>query len=177
MSTNRLSRSLACALLLSFPAVPCIANAATPDPVAKELASEVKRVGVDEFTAADYKPGTVRHVVLVRFRAGLTDTARQQIITKFLALQQQSVRNGKPYIESIDTGPQLSGEGASHGMQQAFIVTFSSQGDRNYFIGTPIVTDPHHYEPAHAAFKEIFKPALAPDGLIGFDFAVAPSAQ
>jgi len=173
MSGNALSRTLAGALILSCGALPSLASAATTaDPVAHRLSAEEQQVGVTTFTAPSYKPGTVRHMVLVRFRDGVSEAQRHSTIEKFLALQRQSLRNGKPYIRSIETGPQISGEGASQGLQQAFIVTFASEGDRNYFIGTPIVSDPQHYEPAHAAFKEIFKPVLAKDGLVSFDFPV-----
>lgn len=175
MTTLRLPKTLMCALILALPALPALASAAA-DPVAQHLAQEEQRVGVDTFTAHDYKKGTLQHVVLIRFRDGVSAAQRQQIAQQYMALQKQSLRNGKPYIVSIQAGPQFSGEGFSHGLQQAFITTFSSEGDRNYFIGTPVVTDPHHYEPTHAAFKEVFKPVLADGGLLSFDFPVIQTA-
>jgi hypothetical protein len=176
MSINALSKTLAGALLLCCGALPLATVAATvPDPVASRLSAEEQQVGVATFTASSYKPGT--HIVLVRFRHGVSEVQRHSTVEKFMALEKQSLRDGKPYIQSIETGPQTSGEGASHGLQQAFILTFASEGDRNYFIGTPIVSDPQHYEPAHAAFKQIFKPVLAKDGLVSFDFPVTQAGR
>lgn len=171
MNTFPAPKTLACALLLALPLSVGIASAASLDPAATQLAQDNHLVGVARFTASDYEPGVVRHIVLVRFKPGVTAAQRQTIIQAYLDLQKQSLRNGKPYIQSIETGPQISGEGAGHGYEQAFITTFSSQGDRNYFIGTPVVTDAHYYEAAHATFKKIFKPLLAKDGLVSFDFA------
>ena len=164
------------ALLFYASALPLLAHAG-PDPVAEGLKAEEQQIGVTDFTASSYKKGTVRHVVMIRFKQGIPQTQQQKIVQAFLALQKSSQRNGSPYIQAIETGPQISGEGASHGLQQAFIVTFASEGDRNYFIGTPIVTDPQHYEPAHEAFKKILKPALARDGLVSFDFPVVQTAH
>lgn len=177
MKNFSLPRTLACAFLLALPIASGMASAASEDATATQLTQDSKRVGVARFTASDYKPGQVRHIVLVRFKDGITPSQRQNIIQAFLDLQKQSLRNGKPYIHSIETGTQLSGEGASRGFEQAFIVTFGSEGDRNYFIGTPIVTDPHYYESAHAKFKDIFKPLLAENGLISFDFAAPALSQ
>lgn len=160
-----------------MPLMPLMASAATADPVAQHLKSEEQQVGVAAFTAPTYKPGTVHHVVLMRFRDGVNAAQQQKTIDQFLALQKQAMRDGKPYIESIETGPQTSGEGASHGLQQAFIVTFASEGDRNYFIGTPIVTDAQHYDPAHEAFKKVFLPVLVKSSFTSFDFPVTATTK
>lgn len=51
-------------------------------------------------------------------------------------------------------GAQNSGEGVSRGFQQGFIVTFRSEGDRNYYVGGPVVTNaPFFYDPAHQRFE------------------------
>ncbi len=159
------------ALVVAFGVTP-IASAAPPDRVAAALHVEVQKIGPAAFTASDYKPGVVRHIVLLRFRDHLDPAKRQSVIDQFLGLQQAAVRDGKHYIVSIETGPQISGEGASHGLEQAFILTFASQGDRNYFIGTPVVNDPRYYEAAHEQFKKRLKPVLAENGLVSFDFPV-----
>jgi hypothetical protein len=41
-------------------------------------------------------------------------------------------------------------------------------------VGTPVVTDPAHYDPAHAAFKEYVGPLLADTGGV-LVFDIIPS--
>ena len=84
----------------------------------------------------------------------------------------QSTRADKPYTIDIIAGQQISGEAADGGFQQAFIVTFQSLGDRNFYVGEPIVTDPHYYDAQHAEFKTFVQPYLANDGVLVFDFVV-----
>ncbi len=140
---------------------------------AKQLQTELARVGSATFTSSHYKQGTVKHIVLFRYAKNVTSAEKEEIKTRFLNLQQQAKRNGVPYIQSITTGQQSSGEEADGGFEQGFIVTFASEGDRNYYVGTPIVTDPRYYDPAHAAFKEFVGPFLLPEknkGVLVFDF-------
>jgi hypothetical protein len=145
---------------------------------AQQLSDELAKVGVARFTAHDYKPGLVRHVVLFRYGAQVTDGQKLEIRRRFLALRTQAMRAGKPYILSIETGGEISGEGADQGLEQGFIVSFGSQGDRNYYVGQPVVADPAFYDPAHQAFKDFVGPLLhtsvsgSVDGVVVFDFAV-----
>ncbi|MDE1174530.1 MAG: Dabb family protein [Parvibaculaceae bacterium] len=136
------------------------------------LSTELGRVGVEAFTAPDYKPGTIKHVVLFRYAAEVDDARKEEVIKRFLALKDQARRNGVPYIREIETGAQTSGEGMAHGFEQAFVVTFNSEGDRNYYVGTPVVTDLSHVDGAHAAFKKFVEPFLekGQDGVLVFDF-------
>jgi hypothetical protein len=133
-------------------AVPCTTTAFPS--VLKTLTDEQKTVGTTIFTSPSYKPGLVRHIVLFKYRDSITEQQREEVSRRFLALQTTARRKNKPYIVAIETGRQSSGEGADHGFEQAFIVTFCSEGDRNYYVGTPVITDPTYYDPAHAAFKE-----------------------
>jgi len=139
---------------------------------AQQLQQDLQTVGVQEFTSPDYKPGLIRHIVLFRYTGTTTDAQKEEVKTRFLALQQLCKRDGKRYIVSIDTGSNNSGEGADQGLEQGFIVTFKSQGDRNYYVGQPVVTDPNYYEPAHQAFKDFVGPLLDQGGALVFDFAI-----
>ncbi|GAB1584273.1 Dabb family protein [Phyllobacterium phragmitis] len=154
---------------------------AAPDaniPVAEALKSELARIGPESFTNPDFKPGTVHHVVLFRYKDGTTDAQRAEIRQRFVALAKEAKRNRKPYIVSIETGRQASGEGVDRGFEEAFIVTFRSEGDRNYYVGTPIVTNPKFFDAAHQRFKEFVGPFLAQDnGVLVFDFAVEGRAE
>ena len=103
-------------------------------------------------TSPDYEPGTIRHIVLFRYREDIDGTDLQKIEQKFHELQ-TSKRDGRPYILSIESGAQNSPEGLGQGFHQAYIVSFASQGDRNYYVGEPLITDPALYDPMHHAFK------------------------
>lgn len=174
----KLSHTLQAAFFATSLALANLATAAAaPDPAAASLHAQIAQVGLAAFTAADYKPGVVHHVVMIRFKSGVDQAKRASIIEQFMAMQKSAVRDGRHYIVSAETGPQISGEGASHGLEQAFIFTFASQGDRNYFIGTPVVNDPKYYEPVHAAFKKVLIPTLAKNGLVSFDFPVTAESK
>jgi hypothetical protein len=123
-------------------------------------------------TAPGYRPAVVRHLVLFRYAPSVTDEQKREVRDRFLALKGAARRDGRPYIVSIETGVQNSGEGASQGLEQGFVVTFKSEGDRNFYVGTPVVTDSRYYDPAHAAFKEFVGPLLDTNGALVFDFDV-----
>ncbi|MBS1036465.1 Dabb family protein [Gluconobacter cerinus] len=130
-----------------------------------------RQVGYAQFTAADWHVGTVRHMVMFRYKKDATTAQRAEVSGRFLHLAQDSRRpDGRPVVVSIETGFQNSGEGVEGGLQQAFLVTFRSEGDRNYYVGKPIVTDPAFFDPAHEAFKEFAGPYL--DKVMVFDYDV-----
>lgn len=124
-------------------------------------------------TAPGYRPGLLRHIVLFQYGEKTTPALRQEIADRFCALA-ESLRNGKRYIVSIESGSQISPEGLHRGLEHGFIVTFESEGDRNYYLGRPFINDPALYDPAHDQFKQFVGPYLAPgpDGVLVFDFAV-----
>lgn len=141
--------------------------------VAEALKSELARIGPEKFTSSDFKPRTVHHIVIFRYKDGTTETQRAEIRQRFLTLAKVAKRDGKPYIISIETGRQASGEGLHRGFEEAFIVTFRSEGDRNYYVGAPIVTNPKFFDAAHQRFKEFVGPFVTQDdGVLVFDFVV-----
>lgn len=144
--------------------------------VAERLDEELKKVGVDRFVDRNYKTGVVRHIVLFRYRETVSKEDRNEVTRRFLDLK-RSLRKGVPYIVSIEEGAQISGENADRGFEQAFVVTFGSQGDRNYYVGKPLVASPDFYDPAHQAFKEFVGKFLAPEGVLVFDYSVSEIAS
>ena len=128
------------------------------------------------FTASSYRPGRTEHIVLFKYKEDISEEQRQLIKKKFMALKSASKRNGVPYIASIIAGSQNSLEGLSKGYEQGFIVTFRSEGDRNYYVGTPVVSDPQYYDPLHHEFKSFVEPFLndGSNGVLVFDFKVTP---
>jgi hypothetical protein len=147
--------------------------AAAADPAVASLRDALREVGAARFTAADYRPGPLRHIVLFRYRPGVTPAQRAEVIRRFLALRERCRRGGRPYIVTIEQGRQNSGEGAGGPYEQGFVVTFRSQGDRNYYVGRPIVQDAAYYDPEHEAFKAFVGPLLDRDGALVFDYVVA----
>jgi len=146
---------------------------ATPTP-AEQLSADLARIGPSAFTAADYKPGTIKHVVLLRFAAHVSETQKAEAQARFLALQSTATHHGETYIESIEAGQQHSGEGVDQQFEQIYIVTFKSEGDRNFYVGQPIVSDAQYYDPIHQTFKEWVGPLLhqQPLGVLVVDFTV-----
>jgi len=137
--------------------------------------AELERVGPERFAASEYRPGTIRHIVLFRYRDGLSQADIDQVTSRFLEMKRTALRRGKPYIVDIEAGTQMSGEGVDGGFQQAFIATFQSEGDRNYYVGAPIISDPAFFDATHQAFKDHVGPLLAPvNGVLVFDFRADP---
>lgn len=130
-----------------------------------------RQISAAEFTATTYKPGIIRHIVMFRFKADVSADQRAGIFQSFQKMKHTALRGGLPYILAIHAGVQNSHEGLGQGFDQAFIVEFGSEGDRNYYVGTPAVTDPEFYDPVHQAFKETVGPLLANGGALVFDFA------
>ncbi|MFD1199029.1 Dabb family protein [Brucella gallinifaecis] len=135
------------------------------------MAGEQLKIGARAFTAPGYKPGTIQHIVLFKYKNSVTAAQIEEVRKRFLALKTKARRNGKPYIQRLEAGAQNSGEGADQGFQEGFIVTFRSEGDRNYYVGTPVVTDPKFFDSEHQKFKDFVGPLLAEkQGALVFDF-------
>lgn len=131
-----------------------------------------------KLTRSDYKPGIIRHIVLFRYREDIDETNQRHIEQRFRELQ-ASTRNGRRYILSIESGTQNSPEGLGQGYQQAYIVSFASQGDRNYYVGKPLISDPALYDPTHHAFKSFIAAFISeqPSSVVVFDFSTDTTAK
>lgn len=143
-----------------------------------KIESPVSRARAKEMTASNYKPGALQHVVVFKFKNDVTEGQIEQTKIRFLELQKKCVRKGHPYIKSLQAGRANSYEGADQGKQIGFIVTFASEGDRNFYVGQPLIDaqDAAYYDKAHVEFKNFVGPLLAtpvvPEGVFVFDFAV-----
>lgn len=156
----------------SLPIATSPATPPPPDAAAVAVQQDLAQVGVAAFTAPDFRPGLVRHVVLFRFLKDVTPFQKAEIARRFLELATDSRRpDGRPVVESIESGLQNGGEGADEGYQMGFLVSFRSEGDRNYYTGRPVVNQPGFFDPAHEAFKAFAAPYLA--GVMAFDYRVA----
>jgi hypothetical protein len=96
-------------------------------------------------TRADAQSKVLRHVVLFKFK----DTSKPEDVKKveeaFKALP------GKlPLIKSFEWGTNNSPENLNQGLTHCFLVTFSSEKDRDTYLT----------HPDHQAFVEVLKPHL-----------------
>ncbi|MCU1407467.1 MAG: hypothetical protein JWQ43_3770 [Glaciihabitans sp.] len=145
-----------------------------------DVRSQVKELGTEAVTARDYRPGDIHHIVLFRFAGSTTEGQRHEVERRFRELAFTPHPDGTgPYIRSITAGAQSSGEGAAHGFELGFVVRFASEGDRNFYVGAPLVEDATLFDHRHAAFKEFVGPLLEADGngVLVFDFADTRSAK
>lgn len=112
----------------------------------------------------------VRHFTTFRYRLS---EDREEVITRFLALQQGCVKPPSlsgtpvPYIVSIETGKATSHEGFDQGMVDGFLMTFTSEEDHNFYIDE---------DPVHKAFQRFVSPKIDKEGVFVFDFMVERSA-
>jgi len=115
----------------------------------------------------------IHHIVVFRFKSDVTEAQKAGIAARFLALKDLAKRNGHRYIVSITGGKAISKEGFDQGLEQAFVVTFKNESDRNYFVGKPYAEG---MDPAHEATAKTVVPTLAadstgkPTGLFVFDY-------
>ena len=118
----------------------------------------------------------IRHVVALQYKAGVDDATKAQIAQEFIRLKDHALRDGRPYIVSILGGPAISKEGFDRNLQWAFIVTFKTEADRDFFVGPPYrkAMDPVHEALAKRVVPLIEADAAGnPSGLFVFDFATS----
>ncbi|NHO54459.1 Dabb family protein [Acetobacter estunensis] len=174
LNKKSLLRPMRCVLtlLILAPFALSGAHAAPLSDAAIEQQALAGKVGTAQYTAPDFHPGIVRHMVMFRFRPETTQAQKAEVTRRFLALAKASRRsNGAPVIASLEAGPQNSGENADEGLQYGYLVTFRSEGDRNFYVGRPVVTDAAFLDPAHDAFKTFAGPFL--EKAVVFDFTVS----
>lgn len=94
---------------------------------------------------AQNKPMQLRHVVFFKFKEGTTEADIKTIVDGFKDLTKKIAT-----IKAFEWGTNNSPEKLNEGLTHCFLVTFSSEKDRdNYLV-----------DPAHKAFVEILKPHL-----------------
>src|SRR5471030_2048937 len=86
-----------------------------------KLIAVIKRLGEEAVTAPNYNKGLIRHIVLFRYKDEITIDQKEEVKRRFLALASECKRDGKPYVLSIQTGAQNSGEGVDQELEQGFV--------------------------------------------------------
>jgi len=101
----------------------------------------------------------VVHIVLF----GLRDRAdAPHVTTRFTALADECLRDGKRYILSIEGGGQSSIEEPGKAWTLGFVMRFATEPDRDFYVGGE--------DEAHESFKAFVGPLLVPEGVAVFDF-------
>ncbi|GAA5985942.1 hypothetical protein JCM10908_006343 [Rhodotorula pacifica] len=87
----------------------------------------------------------VYHLILVKYKAGLSTEEKTRIARACVALGQQCKheRDGQPYFTVVG-GSNNSKEGLSGPTEHAFVMTFRSNEDRDYYV---------HQDPTRAKFR------------------------
>lgn len=99
--------------------------------------------------------GKIVHIVAFKYKKAITDAKKKEIADALVALK------GKiPQIISIQHGPNISKEGFEKGFNEAFIVTFANEKDRDIYL--------EHEE--HKKFAKRLDGILADKGVFVFDF-------
>lgn len=120
------------------------------------LAAGMQNAGAQ--SAPDADSGTLRHVVLFKFKDGTPDAKVREIVEAFAALPSKI-----PEIKGFEWGTNNSPEGLDKGFTHCFTLTFSSEEGRAVYL-------PH---PDHKAFGNVAGPHIA-DVLVMDYWADAP---
>lgn len=116
------------------------------------------------------KPKKIEHLVLFKFKKGITQSQKNEVVSRFLALK-NSKKNEKSYILSIEYGFQNSKEGLHKDFEVCFKVSFDSKKDRDYYVGKPFLTESGTFDIMHDNFKNFVGPLLnSKDGVLVFDY-------
>lgn len=114
-----------------------------------------------QLTDPNFNPGLIEHIVLFKFKPGTTASNKNNVINEFMSLKDNCLRNGVPYILLIENGfINNPGLGSHHDFELGFVVKFKSEGDRNFYVGEPFITDPQFFDSVHAQFKRFVDPFL-----------------
>lgn len=122
-------------------------------PVSREVAVAI--------TERDYCPCHLFHFVSFNFKDGANATLIEEATERVLSLKTTCLRDGEQYLDVV-AGTPNSYEGQDQGHQLGFVMTFDSQGDRNFYVGAPLISeeDSDLYDPVHDAFKKWVSPYL-----------------
>lgn len=146
-----------------------------PPPSVEAARQLMDQVGVSQYMSRDWQPGRVREVVLLTFRDDVSAVQKQAFAQRLMRLTQDSRRpDGTHPIDMIEMGWEGAQRRSPIGRHFLYILQFRSEGDRHFVMGPPIVTDPHFYDPAYAAFSAFMSGLIVDRTEYGYHPAVVP---
>ena len=110
--------------------------------ISLKMEDQPSEVKTETVTNADR---LLRHVVLFKFKEGISEEKVQEIEEAFSALPEKI-----PEIAAYEWGLNNSPEGLNKGLTHCFFLTFKSEADREAYL-------PH---PDHQAFVQLLGPSL-----------------
>ncbi len=125
-----------------------------------QLREELDKIGLQAFTAPNYKPRIVKYTIVFRYLKTTTVAQQEEVRKRFMELKEKAKRNGHQYIVSIQDTMQNDLRWVDKKSDQCFTIIFHTEGDRNYFVGTPVIRNPNFYDTAYQEFKEFAAPFL-----------------
>jgi len=106
------------------------------------------------------KKGGIVHIVMFQYHPTVSALTTNNVSSAFIALKDSChLPDGSRYIVSIDGGRNNSPEGFGKGMEHAFVVTFRSLAERDYYLDR---------DPAHQIFKASIREKVS--DILVFDF-------
>lgn len=103
------------------------------------------------------RKGTLRHVVVFKYKDGVSAGQIQKVEEAFFALKDKI-----PAIAAFESGTNNSPENLNKGLTHCYLITFKTEKDRDAYL----------VHPAHKAFVDIVKPVL--DDVLVIDYWVRP---
>jgi hypothetical protein len=103
---------------------------------------------------AQVKPGKVFHVVVFKFKEGVTKEQIEKVCEEFRGLRKKI-----PEVAGYKAGANISPEGLNKGFTHCFIVTFKNTKDRDIYLD----------HPAHKEFAKGLGAVLADVFVVDFE--------
>jgi hypothetical protein len=101
------------------------------------------------------QPDVLKHIVLFGWKEGTSTESITKMVTAFSALKDKI-----PLVKSFEWGTNNSPENLANGLTHSFIITFSSEADRDAYL----------IHPDHKAFVAAMNPI--PEKITVFDYWV-----
>ncbi|KAH6961812.1 hypothetical protein BKA56DRAFT_662390 [Ilyonectria sp. MPI-CAGE-AT-0026] len=95
----------------------------------------------------------ITRIVQLQFKPGVDTDVIEDLSSQIRGMKAKCLdaETKKPYIESIEGGPDISIEGLQQGITHAFIIKFNNSVDRDYYALK---------DPAHQAVIQALQPAI-----------------
>ncbi|MFT7562103.1 MAG: hypothetical protein ACI93R_004037 [Flavobacteriales bacterium] len=113
------------------------------------------RNGISVVTTEGIITRMIRHILLVTFKQGITETEIKSTKKGFLDIPSKI-----PGISSVEWGVNDSPEGKNSGFTHSVLMTFENEAIRSEYLD----------HPEHVALKNIFRPFV--DKIIVFDYSI-----
>ncbi|KAI1814407.1 stress responsive A/B barrel domain-containing protein [Poronia punctata] len=102
----------------------------------------------------------VNRMLLFQYKPSARAEDTSKAYKDLLALKDNCLRSGQPYIKSLTGGPNHSPEGHEDAMQYGFVMQFDNEADRDYYVD---------HDEAHKAYVRSIRDIIAK--VVVFDYS------